>query len=134
MTSKTSRNRNESKKAIERCGAKCVICGWHKQAPDGSPLVEGCHILDYSSDANYDKYTNIIALCPNHHTEFDNCCFYIDTEKRTVVSFSKDDEENGLVLDIEYIDKRCLAYRQSKVLDAWEKKFKSIQSSLKRQT
>ena len=111
----------ESQRAIKLCGEKCVICGWEKHAPDGSPMVEGCHILDYSKDPNYDKYSNIIALCPNHHTEFDRYCFYIDTEKRTVVSFLDTDIDNGIVLDIEYVDKRCLAYRQYAVLSAWKK-------------
>ncbi len=115
------RSKTESQKAIEECGEKCVICGWQKYAPNGKPLVERCHILDFSKDPNYDKKNNIIALCPNHHTEFDKHCFYIDSEKRTIVSYFAEDNKNGLSLNIDYVDKRCLAYRQYRVLATWNK-------------
>ena len=80
-------------------------------------------IRHISKDPKYDKYDNIIALCPNHHTQFDKGCFYIDSESRSLVSFSLTDGENGMLLDIDYVDKRCLAYRQYNVMKAWNEKF-----------
>ena len=123
----TSRSKIESQKAIRLCKNKCVICGWDHVKLNGDPLVEGCHILDYAKDPSYDRASNIIALCPNHHAEFDQFCFYIDTEQRTLVCANEQEENSGICLDIEYVDKRCLAWRQAKVLQAWSERLKGKQ-------
>lgn len=50
--------------------------------------------------------------------------FYIDAEQRTLVCANEQEENAGLCLDIEYVDKRCLAWRQAKVLQAWSERMK----------
>lgn len=39
-----------------------------------------------------------------------------------LVSYTVEDEDNGLLLHTDYVDKRCLAYRQYKVLKAGKRK------------
>lgn len=114
-----SRNISESQRAIQKCQGKCVICGWSKKNLNGKPLVEGCHLYEFSKEKAYDEYRNIIALCPNHHTEMDNNCFYIDSQDYTLHFYDKTNELNGLVLNIEYVDKNYLAYRQYLTLKKW---------------
>lgn len=115
----TSRNISHSQTAIHKCHEQCVICGWNKRNLKNKPLVEGCHIYDFSKETAFDEYRNIIALCPNHHTEMDNDCFYIDSQDYTLHFFDTSNEYNGITLNIDYVDKKYLAYRQYLTLKKW---------------
>lgn len=110
----TVRNIYESKRGILCSGNKCVICGWSKKGNDGTPLVEGAHIKPYENDISADVYRNIIALCPNHHTQFDRFAFYIDCETRKTVFLDESDEDHSIDISdsIKHVDTRFLAYRQ----------------------
>ena len=87
MTS--NRKQSAREKALEKCGYKCVICGWDEKKLNGEPLVIGCHIYDFSKAPEFDNFDNIIALCPNHHVQFDNFLFYIVEIKKLVLNFLK---------------------------------------------
>lgn len=56
---------------------KCVVCGYNKH-------YEVCHIKSvksFSDDTTMREIhnlNNLIALCPNHHWEFDNGIIFID--------------------------------------------------------
>jgi predicted restriction endonuclease len=115
----TSRNISESQRAIQKCHEKCVICGWNNKNLKGKSMVEGCHIYKFSKEKEYDEHQNIIALCPNHHTEMDNDCFYIDSQDYTLHFFDSSNEFNGLTINIEYVDKKYLAHRQYLTLKKW---------------
>lgn len=115
----TSRNTAESQRAIQKCQGKCIICGWNNKNLKGKSLVEGCHIYEYSQEKRFDEYRNIIALCPNHHTEMDNDCFYIDSKDYTLHFFDSDNAFNGLTVNIEYVDRKYLAHRQYLTLKKW---------------
>ena len=65
-----SRKKEESEKAIRLCGKQCVICGWNSKSLRGFTLVEGAHVKPVS-ELDSDCFDDIIALCPNHHAEFD---------------------------------------------------------------
>lgn len=65
-----SRKKEASEKAIRLCGKRCVICGWNEESLHGIPLVQGAHIKPVAELEN-DCFDDIIALCPNHHVEFD---------------------------------------------------------------
>ncbi|MCZ7358301.1 MAG: HNH endonuclease [Candidatus Methanoperedens sp.] len=86
-----SRNSQESEKGINLCGNACVICGWNKKDYNGRLLVEGAHVRPLKNKKDYDKYDNIIALCPNHHTEFECGNIAIDYSKR--ICLHRDIEE-----------------------------------------
>lgn len=110
----SSRNTNESKKGISCSNGKCVICGWNKKTKDGNSLVEGAHIKPFDKDISADVYKNIIALCPNHHTQFDRFLFYIDCESRRTVFLDISDEYHDVDVsnNIKHVEKKYLAYRQ----------------------
>ncbi|SDG62502.1 HNH endonuclease [Selenomonas sp. WCT3] len=110
------RRKDTTDKSLKLCNNSCVICGWHKMDYKGNSLVEGAHIRDYSDAPEIDDYKNIIALCPNHHREFDAGNFYIDPDTR-IVYFYDDDEYNyeNISSRIKYVDKRYLIYKKSKI-------------------
>jgi len=84
------RNKKDSQKAIALSGKCCVICGWNKCDYKGKSLLIGAHVRAFRNVSDYDKYDNIISLCPNHHIEFDvgnitidpftQKCFNIDSK------------------------------------------------------
>ena len=51
-------------------GRRCQICGTGIRQKDGRFLVEAAHI-DPKKDGGVETPSNILVLCPNHHTEFD---------------------------------------------------------------
>lgn len=108
----TYRDRKASSKGIELSGGCCIVCGWSKNGANGNSLVEGAHVRPYESGDEFDKYDNIIALCPNHHTEFDAYNFYIDPDSYTLHFRSSGEEYDGVnVKDkIRHIKKEYLAY------------------------
>lgn len=77
----TYRNRYESQKGIMLSGDCCVICGWKKLDYKNRSLVIGAHVRGFRNTSDYDKYDNIIALCPNHHVEFDSGSLTIEPLK-----------------------------------------------------
>ncbi len=108
------RNKDASEKALKLCNYQCVVCGWSKRRSNGSSLVEGAHIRPFESGSEFDKADNIIALCPNHHTEYDAHNFYIDTQTRRLVFKDESDEYNGVDISsrIMHIRTENLAYAQ----------------------
>lgn len=108
------RNKEESREGIRLCGNACVICGWNKTNTRGMPLVEGAHVKPFINDKSCDNRNNIIALCPNHHTMFDNFLFYIDPNTYIAKFFYVDDEFNNVDLSnkIKYVRVEYLAYRK----------------------
>ena len=89
-----SRNKKESKKGIKKSGEACIVCGWSENDLEGNTLVVGAHIRPFHTGDEFDKADNIIALCPNHHAEFDKYNFYIDENEKKLV-FCYDSEYNG---------------------------------------
>ena len=108
----TYRNRSASIRGIELSGGKCIICDWVKYGLNGNSLVEGAHVRPYESGYEFDDYDNIIALCPNHHTEFDAFNFYIDPNTYTVHFRNSGEEYDGLMVKdkVKHIKKEYLAY------------------------
>ncbi|MFX1521570.1 MAG: HNH endonuclease [Promethearchaeota archaeon] len=90
-----SRNRYESKKGIYLSGNGCVICGWNKCDYKGRSLVEGSHVRVFRNIADYDKFDNIIGLCPNHHAEFDAGNIAIDPKRKISIHRNIDDPTHG---------------------------------------
>lgn len=105
------RKREESEKAIRLCGKRCVVCGWSCTSLSGEPLVEGAHIKPVS-ELEKDSFDDIIALCPNHHAEFDAYMFYIAPKSRKVVHVDRHAECHDRVVEVPYIKDEYLAYRQ----------------------
>lgn len=106
-----SRKKEETEKALRLCGKRCVICGWSCTSLSGEPLVEGAHIKPVS-ELEKDGFDDIIALCPNHHAEFDAYKFYIEPKTKVLVHVEKHADYNGRVVEISYVKDEYLAYRQ----------------------
>lgn len=106
-----SRKKEASEKAIRLCGKRCVICGWNEESLHGIPLVQGAHIKPVAELEN-DCFDDIIALCPNHHVEFDAYKFCIDSKTMKIVHTDKNSSHHGQQLNIPYVRKEYLAYRQ----------------------
>ncbi len=90
-----SRNKFGSQKGIFLSGGCCVICGWKKINYKEELLVEGAHIRNFKNVPDYDKFDNIVGLCPNHHTEFDAGNITIDPDKKLCLHIDSKDPFNG---------------------------------------
>ncbi len=106
-----SRKREETEMALRLCHHRCVICGWQSRSIRGESLVVGAHIKPVA-ELERDSYEDIIALCPNHHAEFDAFLFYIDPKLMKVVHVEKESPYDGQTVDIPHIRKEFLGYRQ----------------------
>lgn len=108
------RNKLESQEGIILSGSSCIICGWCKRKQNGDYLVEGAHVKPLECDKNSDIRQNIIALCPNHHTMFDNYLFYINPQTKRTVFLDQEESENNIDLStkVSHIKPEYLAYRQ----------------------
>lgn len=81
----TPRDKFESKKGIALSGGRCIVCGWDKRDFKSEPLVEGAHVRPFRKTSDYDKFDNIVGLCPNHHTEYDVGNITIDPVSRLCI-------------------------------------------------
>ena len=109
-----SRNKTESDKGIALSGGECIVCGWDKRNYKGDSLVVGAHVRSFESGHEFDHSDNIIALCPNHHAEFDGFVFTIDSRTKKIIHTDPDNPINGLSVKekIAHIQDRYLAYNQ----------------------
>ena len=89
------RDKRQSEKGIELSGSVCVLCGWAKKDQYGNLLVHGAHVRQLVNVKDYDRFDNIIALCPNHHTEFDRGNLCIDFDKQVCRHADKSDKMHG---------------------------------------
>ena len=107
-----SHKKSETEKALQLCGFSCVVCGWCQRSASGAPLVVGAHVKPIL-ELERDCYDDIIALCPNHHAEFDAFLFYIDPETRDIVYVGENNSSvRPAAVDIRYVKKAHLAYRK----------------------
>lgn len=105
-----SRKKEETEKALRLCHRRCVLCGWDSNAITGTTLVVGAHLKPVT-ELEEDNFTDIIALCPNHHAEFDAYLFSIDPKTRKIIHTERDSPYNGQQLDISYVRAEYLAFR-----------------------
>lgn len=106
----TSRNISEKDHGIILSGNRCIICGWSKMNRSGKTLVIGAHVKPFSNGKESDKRDNIIALCPNHHAEFDAYYFYIDPVKKCAIY--QDNYQQPIIGEISHIKIEYFSYRQ----------------------
>ena len=109
-----SRDKNESKKGIIYSGNACVICGWDEKDLSKRLLVEGAHVRRFENIPDYDKFNNIIALCPNHHTEFDAGNITIDPVNKVCLSIDENYEFHNKKIkgNIKHIQKGYFDYHK----------------------
>ena len=67
-----SRDGNVKKEVLKICPNRCLFCGYDIRCKNGNTLLEGAHVRKFSDGSQYDDPHNMILLCPNHHTEYDN--------------------------------------------------------------
>lgn len=113
----TSRNRSESEKGIYLSGNCCVICGWDKRDYKKRLLLEGAHVRGMRNTPDYDKFNNIVAMCPNHHTEFDAGNLTIDPQKKRCIHINLKDRSYGkkLVGKIDHIKLGYFDYHKANI-------------------
>lgn len=116
------RSAPESSRGIHLCGNRCVICGWSVLDSAGKSLVEGAHVREFSSGSEFDVAQNIIALCPNHHREYDSHLFYIDPATRILHSARPGWEFEGTDISkkIKHVEPRFLGYAKFQYDQYWE--------------
>lgn len=87
---KNSRVRTHARKKyfkseLPKC---CIVCGYSKH-------IDICHVRDISSFPDetlikeINDLSNLVALCKNHHWEFDNKCMYFDDNLKVEVYLSE---------------------------------------------
>jgi len=92
---------------------KCQICGKQIKLPNGSFYSEGHHLKKLGGTyKGPDIPSNIIIVCPNHHTEFDYGSIAIDPKTHLIVDIDKSSEYNGKPLAYERsnLDNSFLAF------------------------
>jgi len=111
------RDKPESIKGISLSGNACIICGWAKKDYAGKFLVEGAHVRMMRNTRDYDKFDNIIALCPNHHTEFDRGNIAFDISKNQTVHLNTKDvfHKKRLKGKMSHIKKGYIDYHNKRV-------------------
>lgn len=109
------RDKRERNYGILLSGNCCVICGWDKKDRNGKLLVVGAHVMGLATAQGYDHSNNIIALCPNHHIEFDVGNLTIDYLNKKIISFDGKDELHlqKLVGSVEHIFPKYFNNHQS---------------------
>ena len=115
----TYRNRTESDKGIKLSNESCIICGWNEKDAKGNTLVEGAHIRQFNNTADYDKADNIVAMCPNHHIEFDVGNLMIDCAKRSYIRRNSDGTyaQNQLFGKVDHIQPGYFDYHKINVFE-----------------
>ena len=78
--SRIKRDVSLSENIKEIYGYKCQVCNVYLKTPYGAIAI-GAHIKGLGKPHNGpDVIENMICLCPNHHEQFDDHGFYIDSE------------------------------------------------------
>ncbi|NYE08822.1 hypothetical protein F4694_005678 [Bacillus niacini] len=113
----SKRNKDSKELGVFLSGNMCVICGWNKKNRHGKLKVIGAHVLKFESAPEYDKYSNIIGLCPSHHAEFDDGNFTIDYLHKKAVFYYEDDEYHNKTLkgSINHVNPRFFIAHQRDV-------------------
>lgn len=109
------RNKNEANKGIKLSGNKCIVCGWDVSDRNGNLILEAAHVRPYNNSKEYDTSSNIIALCPNHHEEYDRLNFTINYENGTIIHRHADNPLNGkkILGKINHISPRFFIYHNT---------------------
>lgn len=89
------RNKKEADKGIELSGNKCIVCSWNVCDKKGNLILHAAHVRPYNNAKEYDTSSNIIALCPNHHEEYDRLNFTINYKEKTIIHRQADNPFNG---------------------------------------
>lgn len=115
------RSAEASALGVELTGRRCAICGWCAEDVSGHPLSEGAHVREFSSGHEFDVPQNIIALCPNHHTEYDAHLFYIDPQTKRLHAHRPGWKFEGVDLSdkIRHVKQAFLAYAKYQYDEFW---------------
>ena len=85
---------------------RCQICGMTIDLGGGRSYCEGHHLRPLGRDHNgSDDVSNVVILCPNHHTEFDYFLFAIlafTGKKRAVEHMYRELERNERSITIKH--------------------------------
>ncbi len=72
---------------------KCQLCGYQLRSIEGNFMSEAHHIRPYNrTHKGDDTYRNLIVLCPNCHTQFDQMFYAINPVTLKVHCIFEDDQ------------------------------------------
>lgn len=109
------RDKKARDKAVEKSGNRCIICGWYRRDLNNKDLLDGAHVRDYSDEPQYDTYDNIVAMCPNHHREYDRGLITFDSNG-IIHSYFPDAIDGKLVCgNIRYIRRSYIEWHNKNV-------------------
>ena len=71
-TERIQRNQQRSNSLKKRYDYQCQVCGDRRMQAENEPYAECHHLIPLGTDDGPDSLENMVVLCPNHHTDFDN--------------------------------------------------------------
>lgn len=106
------RDSNIARKLKEHYEYRCQLCNYRLRKSDGSYIAECHHIQPYNKLHQGDDTTlNLIVLCPNCHTQFDDLYFAINPETYLVHCILEDDDYHLSEFDLNHkLDKKYLMH------------------------
>ena len=108
--SRIKRDVSLSENIKEIYGYKCQVCNVYLKTPYGAIAI-GAHIKGLGKPHNGpDVIENMICLCPNHHEQFDDHGFYIDSETSEIKGLEGYDGKKITLNKKHNIEKSFLKY------------------------
>lgn len=106
------RNSTIADKLKEYYNFQCQLCNYQLRKSDGGFTAEAHHIQPYNKVHKGDDTTkNLIILCPNCHTQFDDLYFAIEPETHLVHCIFEDDDYHLTQLILKHkLDEKYLKY------------------------
>lgn len=106
------RDSNIAKQLKEHYECRCQLCNYRLRKSNGNYMAECHHIQPYNKIHQGDDTTkNLIVLCPNCHTQFDDLYFAINPDTLLVHCILEDDDYHLSDLDLKHnLDRKYLMY------------------------
>ena len=94
------RNSQLADKIKELYDNRCQLCGYKLRSANGGYKSEAHHIQPFNKiHRGDDTFRNLIVLCPNCHTQFDELYYAINPETLEIHSLFEDDDYENANLD-----------------------------------
>jgi len=98
----TNRNSSIVKYLKNEYADQCQICGETIEISPGNFLSEVHHIKPLGEHNGADVMSNMIVLCPNHHSMFDRGAITIDIDKKVVIHFNPANPLNNKQIELKH--------------------------------
>ncbi|WP_323191581.1 HNH endonuclease [Halostella sp. PRR32] len=116
--SRVVRNTQIAKDLKKQYDYRCQVCGEQRQRDSGNPYAEAHHIHPLGdTPSGIDHRSNILVLCPNHHSDFDYGSIKVDPETLEIThAYERKFNRQTLFLDEDHsIDTEHLRYHNDEI-------------------